>query len=120
MHDPECILPQCLARTLGKEDIDARLTLPVRADGRGGGRSGAHSGGAAARNFLRLVNAAIVENILEGIMMMFDVVIVGAVNGARGGLITAVAVVVSVKVIRKPGRNNSGENEKKCKTQSFT
>jgi len=81
VHDPEGVCPQRPARALRKEDVDARLALAVdRAvgDGHGGGRIGAAAAATAAGGgapallveILRLVYAAVVQYILEGVMML--------------------------------------------------
>jgi len=113
VHHAEGILPQSLARALGEENVNAWLTLAVRGgDYRWRGRrSGAH--GTAVGNFLRLVNAAIVENILEGVMMMIIiVVVVGAIDRVGGLVVVAgAAVIVPIKVIRKTAAKNGKRNK---------
>lgn len=116
MHDPKGILPQGLAWALGKEDVNAWLALTVGGccdTRRRGGRSSAHNtGSAAAGNFLRLVNAAIVENVLQRIMMMVMLMLLAGSSGASidrvgGRLVSAnnAAIIVSVKGIRKTVAN---------------
>lgn len=106
VHDPEGVFPQRPARALREEDVDARLALAVdRAggDGHGGGRvdaaaATAAGGGAPALlvEILRLVNAAVVQDILEGVMML------GAALRGVGGLDdVAPAVTVAVEVVRE-------------------
>ncbi|MBV5335927.1 hypothetical protein JZU48_02710 [bacterium] len=104
VHDPEGVFPQRPARALREEDVDARLALAVDPEnvaldgGIGAAAATAAGGGAPALlvEILRLVNAAVVQDILEGVMML------GAALRGVGGLDdVAPAVTVAVEVVRE-------------------
>mmetsp|Transcript_24027 Transcript_24027/g.43098 ORF Transcript_24027/g.43098 Transcript_24027/m.43098 type:complete len:303 (-) Transcript_24027:232-1140(-) len=127
--NPKRILPQSLTRGSREEDVNARLALPwidggggspsfvaaAAAGGagaaRGGGSSARAGGGATVGDFLLFVDAAVVEDVLEG------VVFVGGGGGFGGGRLMGVAVVgVAVVVIRETRWSHRSRSRRSRKT----
>ena len=106
MHDvPEGVFPQGLGRALAQKHVNSGLVIPVRAVqrrvvARAGTAANHARGRPTVQHLLLFVNAGIVEDVLDGIVLA---VAIGAVlRGGLGGIATSVVV----EVVREAGETN--------------